>query len=121
MVLVLGNWSKASGRRDRQAINPSFTALQIFRIRESSCLIVVRELGLANICLGVLGIGSIVWPSWRMPAAIAGGLYFGLAGLIHVFKPADTVNEIVAMVSDLFIFFVMILYLLFSEGHIASL
>ena len=95
----------------RQATKPAFTAQQIFRISGSDSFPVIRELGFANICMGLIGILSILQPSWRMPAAIVGGLYFGLAGMMHVFKKPDSRNEMIALVSDLYIFLIMLFYM----------
>ena len=100
----------------RQAIKPAFTAQQIFRISGSDSYPVIRELGFANICLGLIGILSLFRPDWRMPAAMAGGLYFGLAGLLHVFKKPDSRNEVIALISDFYIFLIMLLYVLASNN-----
>jgi hypothetical protein len=95
----------------RQSARPQFTAEQIFNIRHSSeCLPIIRELGFANICLGLIGVISIFNSQWRLPAAIAGGLYFGFAGLMHAFRKAASRNELIAKISDLFIFGIALLY-----------
>jgi hypothetical protein len=96
----------------RQATKPAFTAQQIFRISGSDSFPVIRELGFANICMGMIAMFSLLWPSWRMPAAMAGGLYFGLAGMLHLFKKLNSRNELIALVSDLFIFLLMVAYCL---------
>jgi hypothetical protein len=62
--------------------------------------------------MGLLGIISLFKPIWSVPAAIAGGLYFGLAGFSHLSKRPETRNEVIAMISDLFIFGLMSVYLL---------
>ena len=99
----------------KQSLQPRFTAEQIFNIRNSEeSLAVVRELGFANICLGLAGILSLFHMEWRPVAAITGGLYFGLAGLLHVFRAPASLNETIAKVSDLFIFGVVLLYLFFT-------
>ncbi|HUB60561.1 MAG TPA: DUF6790 family protein [Puia sp.] len=99
----------------RQSIRPQFTAEQIFNIRDSrDSLPFIRELGFANICMGLLGFVSFFNQEWRMPAAVAGGLYFGLAGFLHAFRKAATFNELIAKISDLFIFGVAVLYAVFT-------
>ena len=99
----------------KQSLQPRFTAEQIFNIRNSEeSLAVVRELGFANICLGLAGILSLFRTEWRPVAAITGGLYFGLAGLLHVFRAPASRNETIAKVSDLSIFGVVLLYLFFT-------
>lgn len=89
----------------KQAINPSFTATEIFKADEKSYLI-VRELGFANICIGIIGIISFFFSDFMLAAAVAGSLYFGLAGCLHLFHKRDK-DEIFAMISDFFIFFVL--------------
>jgi hypothetical protein len=91
----------------RQAIQPSFTAREIFRLASADAEVVVRELGFANICLGLTAAISGFVPGWRMAAALAGGLYFGIAGAMHVGKRPATPNEWIALVSDLFIFVIV--------------
>jgi hypothetical protein len=96
----------------KQATNPAFTLEKIFGIKSKESLVIVRELGFANICMGFLGTVSLFMEQFRLSAAIAGGLYFGLAGLLHVFKKRESKNEIIAMVSDLLIFIVMIIFVI---------
>ena len=91
----------------RQAIQPSFTAREIFHLASADAEVIVRELGFANICLGLTAAISGFVPGWRMGAAFAGGLYFGIAGAMHVTKRPATPNEWVALLSDLFIFAVV--------------
>jgi hypothetical protein len=96
----------------KQATNPAFTLENIFDIQNKESQVVVRELGFANICMGFLGIISLFIEQFRLSAAITGGLYFGLTGLLHVFKKRDNKNETFAMVSDLFIFILMLVFVI---------
>jgi hypothetical protein len=96
----------------RQATKPAFTAQQIFHISGTDSYPVIRELGFANICMGIVAMTSLFQSEWRMPAAVAGGLYFGLAGLLHVFKKPDSRNEIIALISDLYLFIVIAAYII---------
>ena len=98
----------------KQSINPAFTAEKIFHITDKSGYPVVRELGFANICMGLLGTVSLILPQFRIAAACAGGLYFGLAGFLHILKKRDSFNESVAMVSDVGVFVVMAVYVFVS-------
>ena len=95
----------------RQAAKPAFTAQEIFHIRDVDSRIIVRELGFANICFGLIGVLSIFVPVWRSAAAFAGGLYMGIAGIYHMIKKPVSPNEVIAMVSDIFIFTVLAVYL----------
>jgi len=115
---LIGRWFVfwASGVRlfmagIRQITKPAFTAQQIFHMSGTESFAIIRELGFANVCFGLLGIISLFLPAWCPAAAFAGGLYFGLAGLLHVFKKPDSTNEVIAMVSDLYIFIILFLYL----------
>jgi hypothetical protein len=99
----------------RQVSKPAFTAKEIFRIDDPGSLPVIRELGFANLCIGLIGILSLFLPSFRTPSAVAAGLYFGLAGFLHLFKKPDSRNELIALISDLFIFGLVALYLLFTK------
>jgi hypothetical protein len=120
LTLVLGKWFVfwAVGGRLlltglRQAIQPRFTAETILGIKGESPLQVVQELGFANISIGVIGIVSIFNGAWLMPAAIVGGLFYGCAGIRHVLKGNRNPLENTAMVSDLFIFAVMLVDIIF--------
>jgi hypothetical protein len=95
----------------RQATKPAFTAREIFHLNSDDSFPIITELGFANMSMGGIAILSLFFPSWRIPAAAAGGLYFGLAGFLHLFKKRDSSNETIAMVSDLYIFLLMALYL----------
>ena len=96
----------------RQATKPAFTAKEIFHMSGEESFPVIRELGFANICVGLLGILSLFHSAWHDAAALTGGLYFGLAGMLHLFKKPDSRNEVIALVSDLYLFLIMLLYLL---------
>jgi hypothetical protein len=98
----------------RQASKPSFTAKEIFHIQGTESFAVIRELGYGNLAIGAGGIVSLLHPEWTSIMAIVGGLYFGLAGSLHLFKKLDSFNEIIALVSDLFIFIVMAAYVVCS-------
>jgi len=98
----------------RQVTKPAFTAKEIFNFSGEESFPVIRELGFSNISLGLLGIISLFKVQWCEAAAIAGGLYYGLAGILHVFKKPGSTNEVIAMVSDLGIFVLLAFYLFFT-------
>ena len=95
----------------RQALNPEFTANEIFKINNEKSLVVIRELGFANICIGLIGILSLINTEWCKLGAIAGGLFLGLASIQHLSRKPDSKNEIIATISNAFIFVIMLLYL----------
>lgn len=90
----------------KQCAQPKFTARNIFHLTSPDAEVIVRELGFANICMGLGAVISGFVPSWRMCAAFVGGTYFGIAGAMHVIKRPATPNEWVALLSDVFIFVV---------------
>jgi hypothetical protein len=96
----------------RQIANPQFTAERIFNIKSAEPLPVVRELGFANASTGILGISALFNAGWVMPAAIVGGLFYGLAGVGHAFKKKRNLFENVAMYSDLLVFIVLLAYVI---------
>jgi len=102
----------------RQITKPGFTARDIFHLKHSESHVLVRELGFANICFGLAGIFSFFIPSLRLGAAFTGGLYMGIAGLQHIIKKPASPNEVVAMVSDIFIFLVMTGYVVMMVGNL---
>ncbi len=90
-----------------QVIRPRFTAEEIFRIRNPESHAIVREVGFGNLSMGLLGICSLYRTGWIVPAAVVGGLYYGLAGLGHVFQKGKNAMEQTAMFSDAFAFLVL--------------
>jgi hypothetical protein len=97
----------------RQAFNPAFTARDIFEIEDERVHPIVRELGFANLSLGLLGLLALI-PGWAAPAALAGGLFFALAGWKHINASERNLTRAVAMISDVFIAAVLASYLVFT-------
>ncbi len=95
----------------KQSSNPEFTAVKIFHMKTAESFVVIRELGFANIALGIMGILSAINSNWRILAAVIGGLFFGLAGIQHLFKKPDSRNEVIAMFYDITVLLVMLIYL----------
>lgn len=94
----------------RQSANPAFTAREIFHINGAESFPIVRELGFANICFGLVGLISLVKPGWRIISAFASGMYYFFAALLHIVKKPASINEQIALWTDLFIFVVLIAY-----------
>jgi hypothetical protein len=97
-----------------QALNPAFTA-SILEISDT-CFVAIRELGFTNISMGLLAVITVCVPSWRKAGGFCGGLYLGIAGFLHVGRLSEGINlkETIAMVSDLFIFVIVVIYLVYS-------
>lgn len=94
----------------KQVKNPEFTAKQIFHIDSADSYPILRELGFANICFGLVAIISLFIPGWRIVSAFASGLYYGIAGVQHGLKKASGINEKFALWTDLIIFVLLFIY-----------
>jgi len=58
-----------------------------------------RELGTANIGMGLAGLFALI-PGWTLAAALAGGVFLLIAGLMHVPKKGKNPQETVATWTD---------------------
>jgi hypothetical protein len=87
----------------RQVVQPKYTANVILGLQGNESLFMVRELGFANLAIGSIGVASLFQPSWRVAAALAGTIFYGLAGLGHVAQKHRNSLANVAMISDLFV------------------
>lgn len=94
----------------KQVKNPEFTAKQIFHIDSPDAFPILRELGFANICFGLVGLVSLFRPEWRIVSAFASGLYYGIAGIQHGLKKASGINEKFALWTDLLIFILLLIF-----------
>ncbi len=94
----------------RQVAQPQFTAVDIFAIKDRAALAIVREIGFGNLAMGTLGLLTLARPAWLIPAAIVGGLYYGLAGVGHLLRGERNFAENAALVSDFFIFVVLAVF-----------
>ncbi|MCW3492107.1 hypothetical protein [Microbacterium sp. SSM24] len=61
-----------------------------------------RELGTANIAMGIAGLLALV-PGWAVPAGLAGGLFLLIAGAMHVPKKGKNAQESLATWTDLLV------------------
>lgn len=84
-----------------QVLHPRFTSETIFAVTDPRARPMVRELGFGNLALGTLGLASLAFPSWVVPAAIAGAVFYGLAGAGHLMARERNASRNLAMVSDL--------------------
>jgi hypothetical protein len=94
----------------KQTTNPAFTAKEIFHIDSPDSFPILRELGFANICFGLIGLVSLFMPQWRVVSAFGSGLYYGIAGLQHFLKKPAGANEKFAFVTDIIIFIFLLIY-----------
>lgn len=86
----------------RQTMQPQFTAESIFGIKEPAAQFIAREVGFGNLAMGTLGLASLFLPGWIIPAALVGGLYYGLAGCGHALRRERNAKETAALISDVF-------------------
>jgi uncharacterized protein DUF6790 len=100
----------------RQIIQPRFTAETILGIKGEESWLVVRELGFANCAIGSIGIGSLFSPGWVLPAALAGSLFYGLAGINHLYHKARNSLQNVALISDLFAAMALLIVIVCRAG-----
>ena len=124
LLLIVGKWFVFWGvgvrlflAGVRQIFQPAFTARKIFELAEPGALAIVRELGFANVTMGTLGLASLAYSAWLIPAAVAphaaivGTLYYGLPGAGHLVRPERNSIEEIALVSDLLIFVLLGVFL----------
>jgi|HubBroStandDraft_1064217.scaffolds.fasta_scaffold315080_2 hypothetical protein len=101
----------------RQIVQPRYTAETILGIKGTDALLVVRELGIANTAIGSLGVGSIWFPAWVLPTALAGTIFYGLAGINHVTHKNRNKLENIAMMSDLLMAMVLLAFCMVTMAH----
>lgn len=87
----------------RQIVLPRYTAQVILGLKHEESLVLVRELGFANLALGIAGLACWLFPAWVLAVALAGAIFYCLAGVNHVLHPQRSTFENIAMVSDLFV------------------
>ena len=90
-----------------QTFRPQLTAESIFALKDHGAFAIVREVGFGNLAIGTLGLLSLFFPDFLMPAAVAGGLYYGLTGIGHVLRRERNAKEWIALISDLAIFLLL--------------
>ena len=98
-----------------QVFRPQFTSEGLLGIKDEGAAVLVREVGFGNLAIGALGLLSLYHPGFLLPAAIAGGLFYGLAGLGHAVRKDKTAKEWTALVSD-FGMFVLLAAFVFSRA-----
>jgi hypothetical protein len=118
LVLLAGKWFVFWGvgvrlfiAGVRQVAQPRFTAESIFQVEDRGALAVVREVGFANLAMGALGLLTLAKPDFLVAAAIVGGLYYGLASAGHAVRGDKNASEWTALVTDLFMFFLLAAFL----------
>ena len=122
VVLLAGKWFTFWGVGVRlftagisQTIRPDFTSRSILGGgTDRGANLLVQELGFANLAIGLVGILSLPLGGWLVPAALAGGLFLGLAGIRHIAKSNKNTKEWIATVSDLVVAVVALGFVIYS-------
>jgi predicted Na+-dependent transporter len=86
----------------RQITQPAFTQ-RILGLKSDETRMLIRELGFANAALGTIAIASYFFGAWRAPAAVAGALFYLMAGVNHLLEKHRNRLQNLAMISDLFV------------------
>ena len=117
-IPIIGKWFMFWGAGLRlftaglmQSIRPAFTAETIFRMRDEGSHVLVRELGFANVSLGLIAMVSLLVPEWRVVAAVACGLFLGLASANHLVRRSPEPNQTIPLVTNAVVFLVLVVYL----------
>ena len=92
----------------RQYVQPAFTSRDIMGIEDPAAYVLVRELGGANLASGILGLTSLLMPSFVLPTALGAGIFYAVAGLEHMRADHRGRNETIAMISDVFVAMVLL-------------
>jgi hypothetical protein len=93
----------------RQMIQPQYTARTILKLAGDDALMVIRELGFANVAIGLLGTLSLPFADWRSAAALVGGVFYALAAGNHILQHGRGRLETIAMFSDAFAAIVLLI------------
>jgi hypothetical protein len=83
----------------KQVLQPDYTARVVFGFKGGEALLVIRELGFANVAIGSVGVATLFFPAWMPAAALVGAVFFGLTGVNHVLQAHRGRVESIAMVS----------------------
>jgi len=86
----------------RQILQPRYTAETILGVKDPDAVLIVKELGFANVAIGGAATASLSLPLWSLPLAVIGAVFYGLAGINHMRQPQRSKLQSAAMVSDLF-------------------
>lgn len=110
LMLLIGKWFAfwAGGVRllvagIRQQLRPRLTSEGIFGITSDEPLPFVRELGMANVSMGLIGLITPFVADFILPAAIVSGLYYLQAGIGHIRHGGRNAQRNLATISDLFV------------------
>lgn len=84
----------------RQQLQPGLTRRGILGIEDPKADVLARELGGANIAAGTIGLLSLALPSFVLPTATWGAIFYAFAAIEHVREEHHTSEAKIALVSD---------------------
>ena len=98
-ILVFGRWWIVWGVGSRlllaglsQLFAPERTAAILGSEGNAAERTLARELGGANVAMGLAGLLALV-PGWTIPAGAAGAVFLGIAGVSHVTTPGKSTTS----------------------------
>lgn len=94
-----------------QILRPGFTSQGIFGTADKGAERIVVEIGFGNVAIGLTALLSLYFAAWVPAAAFAGMIFLGLAGIRHVMNQNRKQSENIAMISDLWVAGVLLIYL----------
>ena len=101
-----------------QLIYPQYTAQTIFELTNGTDFyIFIRELGVANFSIGVTAIISFWKKLWRYPAAFISLIFNTFLVINHILHFQAGLNELVSLGADIFVVFMLTLFLIKSIIH----
>ncbi len=86
-----------------QLVYPKYTAELIFNLGGTDFYIFIRELGVANMAIGLAAIISFKCDSWRIPVAFISLIFNLFLSLNHIIHFQAGWNEGVSLVGDLLV------------------
>jgi len=72
---------------------------------------IIREHGIGNLAVGTAGIASLWVSSFVLPVALIAAIAYGAWGVLHIASKNRSMDETIAMVSDLWLAAILIAYL----------
>lgn len=96
-----------------QLIHPQYTAQAIFELSTGQeFYIFIRELGVANIAIGLTAIISVKNISWRIPASFISLIFNLFLSVNHILHFQAGANEFASLGGDLFIVIILSAFLI---------
>ena len=84
----------------KQIFSPEFTCKEIFEVEDEKCFAVCRELGFANITMGLCAMISLILKEFLYGGAFLGLTYFGVAIAQHILRSSKNGTEKFVLMAD---------------------